>query len=33
MISFTFMCNETNNGIDATLGTSGNGNTLLGPNP
>ena len=33
MISFTFMCNETGNGIDANPGTSGNGNTPLGPNP
>ena len=33
MISFTFMCNETGNGIDANPGTSGNGNTMLGPNP
>ena len=33
MISFTFMCNETGNGIDANLGTSGNGNALLGPHP
>ena len=31
MISFTFMCNETGNEIDANLGTSGNGNTPLGP--
>jgi hypothetical protein len=33
MISFTFMCNKTGNGIDANLGTSGNGNTPLGPQP
>ena len=33
MINFTFMCNETGNGIDANPGTSGNGNTPLGPNP
>ena len=33
MIRFTFMCNKTSNGIDANLGTSGNGNTPLGPNP
>ena len=33
MISFTFMCNETSNRIDVNLGTSGNGNTPLGPNP
>ena len=33
MISFTFMCNDTGNGIDANPGTSGNGNTMLGPNP
>jgi hypothetical protein len=33
MIRFTFMCNETGIGIDANPGTSGNGNTLLEPNP
>jgi len=33
MISFTFMCNEAGNGIDTNPGTSGNGNTPLGPNP
>jgi hypothetical protein len=33
MIRFTFMCNETCNGIDANPGTSENGNTPLGPNP
>jgi hypothetical protein len=33
MISFTCMCNETGNGIDVDLGTSGNSNTPLGPNP
>jgi hypothetical protein len=32
-ISFTFMCNETGNRIDVNPGTSGNGNTPLGPNP
>ena len=32
MISFTFICNETGNRIDDP-GTSGNGNTPLGPNP
>ena len=32
-VSFTFMCNEMGNGIDANPGTSGNSNTLLGPNP
>ena len=31
MISFTFMCNKTGNGIYANLGTSGNGNTPLEP--
>ena len=31
MINFTFMCNETGNGIYANLGTSGNGNTPLNP--
>ena len=30
MISFTFMCNETSNRIDANPGTSENGNTPLG---
>jgi hypothetical protein len=33
IINFTFMCNETGNGIDVDLGTSGNGNAPLGPNP
>jgi hypothetical protein len=33
MISFTFMCNETGNEIDANLGTSGNCNTPLGSIP
>ena len=32
MICFTFMGNETGNGIDTNPGTSGNGNTPLGPN-
>ena len=32
MIRFTFMCNETVNGIDDNPGTSGNGNAPLGPN-
>jgi hypothetical protein len=32
MISFTFMCNKTGNEIDSNSGTSGNGNSLLGPN-
>jgi hypothetical protein len=33
MIRFIFLCNETGNGIGANPGTSGNGNTPLGPNP
>ena len=32
MISFTFMGNEIGNGINTNPGTSGNDNTLLGPN-
>jgi hypothetical protein len=32
MIRFTFMYNETGNGIDTNPDTSGNGNTPL-PNP
>ena len=32
MINFTFMCNEAGNRIDVNPGTSGNGNTPLGPN-